>query len=249
MQFADHFSRQAQDYADYRPHYPPALFDWLAQQAPSPRRAWDAGCGNGQASVALAGHFEQVIASDPSAAQIAAATPHPRIDYRVAAAEEARFAAGSLDLICVAQALHWFDPARFHPLARAALADGGVIAAISYGLCRVNAEVDAVFDQLYEDILGPYWPAERVQVENGYRDLPFPWDEQDSIPEFAMQPRWDLAGYRGYLGSWSALQRYRQQHGDDPRERIDAALAKAWGDPQQRRAVHFPLRLRVGRKR
>ncbi len=248
MQFADHFSTQAEDYAAYRPHYPPALFDWLAQQAPARRCAWDAGCGNGQASVALAGHFERVIGSDPSAAQIAATTPHPRIDYRVGAAEEAVFAAGSLDLICVAQALHWFDPTRFHPLARAALVEGGLIAAISYGLCRVDPEVDAVFQQLYEDILGPYWPAERVHVENGYRDLPFPWNELNPLPEFAMESQWDLAGYRGYLGSWSALQRYRKQIGEDPRQRIDAALAHAWGDPQQRRTVHFPLRLRVGRK-
>ncbi len=33
MTFQDHFSSIAQDYAAFRPTYPPALFTWLATQA------------------------------------------------------------------------------------------------------------------------------------------------------------------------------------------------------------------------
>ena len=54
MSFKDHFSGHASMYAAARPTYPPALFAWLAAQIPNHARAWDAGCGNGQASAALA---------------------------------------------------------------------------------------------------------------------------------------------------------------------------------------------------
>ena len=70
MPFKDHFSTQAADYAKYRPHYPPALFEYLASIAPAKKVAWDCGTGNGQAALGLALHFEMVIATDPSEKQI-----------------------------------------------------------------------------------------------------------------------------------------------------------------------------------
>ena len=67
MSFKDHFSAQAAIYREARTQYPDALFEFLRAQAPGGERAWDAGCGNGQASVALARHFHAVVATDPSA--------------------------------------------------------------------------------------------------------------------------------------------------------------------------------------
>ena len=109
MTFKDHFSGHASLYAQARPHYPDALFDWIAQAAPSRECAWDVGCGNGQASVALAQRFERVVATDPSAQQIGNAEPHPRVEYRVEPGERTAIPARSMDAITVAQALHWFD--------------------------------------------------------------------------------------------------------------------------------------------
>jgi SAM-dependent methyltransferase len=246
MRFADHFSTQARTYAARRPRYPDALFAWLAAQAPARQRAWDAGCGSGQASLGLAAHFATVIASDPSAAQIAEAPAHPRIDYRVEPAEAPSLDPASVDLVSVAQALHWFDQDAFHAAVRRVLRPGGLIAAWTYALCRVDAAVDAAYDRLYEPILGPYWPAERRHVESGYRELPFPW-EPVPAPQFDLRVRWNLEAYRGYLGSWSATQRYIDRHGADPRTLVDAELAAAWGDPAVEREVVFPLALRVGR--
>lgn len=246
MRFADHFSTQASTYAARRPRYPEALFAWLAAQAPARGTAWDAGCGSGQASLGLAAHFGTVIASDPSAAQIAAASVHPRVHYRVEPAETPSLAAASVDLVSVAQALHWFDQERFHAAVRRVLRPGGVIAAWTYALCRVDAAVDAAYDRLYEPILGPYWPPERRHVESGYRELPFPWPPI-AAPAFELSVRWNLDAYRGYLRSWSATQRYIDRHGSDPRALVDAELAAAWGDPAVEREVVFPLALRVGR--
>jgi len=88
MSFKDHFSKQAADYARFRPRYPREMFEYLGRIAPSRALAWDCATGNGQAAVGLAAVFERVIATDASEKQIANAEPHERVEYRVAPAEE-----------------------------------------------------------------------------------------------------------------------------------------------------------------
>src|SRR5215469_2646974 len=75
--FHDHFSNVAARYADFRPHYPAALFDYLRTLVPQNVVVWDCACGSGQASLDLAKRFERVIATDASAQQIASITSHP----------------------------------------------------------------------------------------------------------------------------------------------------------------------------
>ena len=107
--FQDHFSRQAQGYTQFRPRYPRELFQYLASVVECRHRAWDCGCGNGQAAASLAEMFDQVIATDPSAKQIAQAEPISRVVYLVATAEDCPLGPDSVDLITVAQALHWMQ--------------------------------------------------------------------------------------------------------------------------------------------
>jgi SAM-dependent methyltransferase len=246
MRFADHFSGHAAAYAQSRPDYPGALFAWLARQCEGRRLAWDVGCGNGQATVALAWHFERVIGTEPSAAQLVAALPHPRVEYRNEAAERPSLDAGSADLVVVAQALHWFEQQPFHAGVARVLRPGGVFAAISYGLSEVDEAVDGVFARLYS-ALDPWWPAERAHVENGYRDLPFPYQALSGVPAFAMQLQWTLPQYLAYLRTWSASQRYAKDTGRDSVAEHAEEFAHAWGDPQLPREVRWPLTLRAGR--
>ena len=114
MSNATLFATVAREYANFRPGYPPELFAWLAGAAPALDAVWDCGCGSGQASVALAAHFAEVFATDVSPEQIAAATPHRRVRYAVARAERSGLPDGSMDLVTVAQALHWFDVEAFY---------------------------------------------------------------------------------------------------------------------------------------
>jgi SAM-dependent methyltransferase len=244
--FADHFSAHATQYAEARPHYPPALFDWIASQCPRRGLAWEAGCGNGQATGELARHFRRVIATDPSAAQVAAAPAIEGVEFRVEVAESPTVDAGAADLVFVAQALHWFEPARFHAAVHRTLARDGCFVAVCYGLSRMDRAVDAVIDPLYHDVLADYWPAERAHVDAGYASLPFPYHEF-TAPGFAMSHAWNLGELLAYLGTWSAVQRYRHARGSDPLDAIQPALAAAWGDPHARRAVHWPLTVRAGR--
>src|SRR6187549_757049 len=103
--FHDHFSNVANRYADFRPHYPAALFDYLATLVPRSSTVWDCACGNGQASMDLAARFAKVIATDASKEQVGSAPPHPGIEYRVAPAEESGLPDRSVGLVTVAQAV------------------------------------------------------------------------------------------------------------------------------------------------
>jgi SAM-dependent methyltransferase len=153
---------------------------------------------------------------------------------------------GSADLVTVAQAWHWFDHERAVAEFRRVLRPDGVVALWTYGISRVDAAVDAVFDRLYDGPLGPYWLPERRHVENGYRELPFPFAEI-AAPAFAMTQRWTLPQYLAYLRSWSASQRHLQATGIDAVSAMEAEFAAAWGAPETVRVVRWPLGMRVGR--
>jgi SAM-dependent methyltransferase len=247
MAFKDHFSGHAGEYAAFRPHYPTAMFVWLAAQAPRRELAWDCGCGNGQATVALAGHFQAVIGTDPSAEQIAHTQPHERITYCVEPAERTSLAGEAVDLITVAQALHWFDFHAFYREVNRVLRPKGVLAVWTYSLQQITPELDRIINHYYRDIVGPYWPPERKYVEEEYRTIPFPFPTM-SVPAFDMKHEWTFAQQLGYMHGWSATQRLEKTSGRNPLELILHELQKAWGDPEVRRVVTWPLHLRVGRK-
>ncbi len=243
--FSDHFGSVASTYADSRPIYPEALFDWLAGQCVRRELAWDCGAGSGQASVALASRFARVIATDASAEQIARATPHPRIEYRVAAAEQSELDADCADLIVVAQALHWFDLDRFWPEVRRVARRDGLFAAWTYGPLHVEGdEVDALV-QRFRAAIAPWWPEERRHVENAYRDIAFPIPRLDA-PLLALDARWDIDRLLGYLRSWSSVVRFRQERGVDPVQPLEAPMHAAWGATVRERVIRWPLTVLAG---
>ncbi len=244
--FKDHFSDLSPDYARFRPSYPQALFDYLRETAPSRELAWDCATGTGQAARSLAGRFQRVLASDASAEQIAAAGSVPGIDFRCAPAEHSGLPDACVDLICVAQALHWFDLPAFYTEAHRVLRPGGLLAVWCYNLLRTDPAIDALVDHYYTHIVGPYWPPERRWIESGYSDLDFPFAELET-PQFAMHADWSLKQLLGYLGTWSAGKRCHTTQGRDPLDELRPRLARAWGDAGKRRELRWPLAVRVGR--
>lgn len=246
LSFKDHFSGHAHDYARFRPDYPEALYAFLADEAPARSRAWDCATGSGQAAVGLAARFEQVVATDAAAAQLAQARRDARVAYAVALAEAAPLAGGSTDLVTVAQSLHWFDLDRFYREVRRVLRPHGVVAAWCYGLHRVAPAIDELVDRFYDDVLGPYWPPERRHIDAAYRSLAFPFAEL-ATPPFSIERTWRLDDYLGYLGTWSAVHRYRFARRVDPLAAMAAELAGRWGAPGTLRRVTWPIHLRIGR--
>jgi SAM-dependent methyltransferase len=247
-QFHDHFSKLAARYADFRPHYPPALFDYLVTLVPRNVLVWDCAAGSGQATIDLASRFDKVIATDASADQIAAAPRLDNVEFRVALAESSGLPAESVGLITVAQALHWFNHERFFAEVTRVLKPDGILAAWVYATNRLEGEeIDAIVQDYYSNIVGPCWPPERAMTENGYRTVAFPFPEL-TPPPFRMEVRWTLEQLLGYFSSWSATNRFIKAKGYNPLESLRESLAKHWGDPSSPRLVQWPLTLRLCRK-
>jgi SAM-dependent methyltransferase len=194
----------------------------------------------------LASVFDHVVATDASAKQITSADSHRRVDYRVAPAEDSGIDSESVDLIMVAQALHWFDLDRFYTEGRRVLKPNGILAASAYNLLTIEPAIDDIVTHYYHEVVGPFWPPERKFVEQ-FADLPFPFRQLEP-PKFEMTAQWNLEHLLGYLQTWSSTQRFIAVKGSDPLEEITDELRDTWGDPEQRRDVTWPLAVRVGRK-
>jgi SAM-dependent methyltransferase len=246
MLFKDRFSGHASEYAQFRPRYPVALFDYLAGVAPDRLLAWDCATGNGQAALGLAEFFRRVIATDASEKQIANANHHERIQYRIATSEKSGLEARSASLVTVAQALHWFDVDLFFKEAIRVLKPGGVLAIWCYNLVEVSPAIDALLEKFYRETVGPFWNFERRLVETGYRTIAYPFVELQS-PTFQMTAHWSLDHLLGYLRTWSATQGFVAARGFDPVISLGAKLAQLWGAPADKKGVSWPLSVRVGR--
>lgn len=246
--FLDYFSQQAKLYAAYRPRYPEEMFAWLHNTCTTREHAWDCGTGNGQAALSLAKHFDRVIATDASESQIAAAPSSENISFRVATSEQSGLEDNSVDLITVAQALHWFDLDVFYAEVRRVLKPGGVIAAWTYGVNIVDHPVvNPMIQHLYYETVGPCWPPERKHVESGYSMLAFPF-ERLQAPAFAMREKWPLHVLCGYLRTWSATQRYLNLYQVDPVSELEQTFKTVGLSREDIVEVQWPLALLVGRK-
>ncbi len=243
--FKDHFSIQAEDYSVYRPEYPAELYSWLATLCQEHALAWDCATGNGQAAVALTNQFSYVIGTDASESQIYRAMIYPRVEYEVALAHQSPLKDHSVDLITVAQALHWFDFAAFFKEVERVAKPNGVLAVWCYELHQISPAVDAVIKRYYDEIIGPFWPAERRHIEQAYEDIEFPFTDIKA-PKCVMNKQWTLKHLIGYLGTWSATQQYLEKHGEDPRTMILEELQQAWGEDDTK-LVTWPVTVKTFR--
>ncbi len=239
----DRFSAQADLYARYRIHYPPALYAWLLPRVTGRGRAWDCATGNGQVAAVLAQSFAAVEATDISAAQLAHAPAMANVRYQISPAETTPFAAESFDLITVGQAVHWFEPEAFNEEARRVLRPGGVLAEWGYDLATIGPGLDPLLRTFHDDTLGPYWDAHRWHITERYARLPFPFAQVETLAladERQLSAEWFL----NYLRTWSSVVKYEQQHGRNPVEALAPELTRLWGPGE--RTVTFPVFGRLG---
>ncbi|MDQ3494779.1 MAG: class I SAM-dependent methyltransferase [Pseudomonadota bacterium] len=244
--FHDHFSRVASAYAQARPSYPAALFDWISANAPRRALAWEAGCGSGQATRGLASRFDAVHASDPSAAQVAQAPRLAKVRFVVEPGERCSLPDASVDAACAAQALHWFDRDRYFAECARVLRPGGVLVAWSYQDVVLPPALAAAGAAFLAEIAAD-WPPQRADVDAGYAGYHWPF-EALTVPHLEFGARWPLPRLLGYFSSFSAVKRHREATGKDPVGRHAEALAAAWGDPERERDLSWPLFVHARRK-
>ncbi len=241
MPVKDRFSHQAHQYAAFRPHYPKELFDFVFSQVKRFDQAWDAGTGNGQAAEVLATRFKQVLATDISRRQLDHAVQRDNITYAVAG-ERTSLPENSVDLVTVAQAIHWLDRDAFYAEVRRVTRPGSVIAVWVYGLLRISPEMDPLIKKFYSQVVGPYWDPERKLIDDELKTLEFPFAEV-ATPSFHMEVTWSLAELEGYFNTWSATQKYIRQNSINPVTDLMERLTSISPGPVH---VQFPLFLRVG---
>jgi ubiquinone/menaquinone biosynthesis C-methylase UbiE len=247
MTFKDHFSGHSKEYSAFRPRYPAQLFCNLASLCAERDLAWDCATGSGQAAVSLAAHFRQVTATDASANQISNASPARGVRYSVAHAENSGLESESVDLITVAQALHWFKIGAFAEESDRVLKDEGVLAVWTYGLLTFGDGLNPIIEKFYSDVVGDYWPFERKMVEGGYADIEMPFDEISTDP-LQMTEHWTFTDLIGFLNTWSAVRAYQKELGSNPLRLVHDDMLREWGDPATVRVATWPLIMRVWRK-
>ena len=101
----------------------------------------------------LASNFSQVFATDISTNQIENAEKRDNIHYSVQPAENTNFSDDFFDLIIVGQAIHWFDFEKFYAEVKRVGRKNGLLVALGYGRIQADAEINAVIDEFYYEIL------------------------------------------------------------------------------------------------
>ncbi len=244
--FKDNFSQQSHLYVKYRPYYPTELYAYLSSLTDQHALAWDCGTGNGQAAMGLTDFYNQIIATDPSEQQIKNAFPHDKIKYRIEKAENNSIKSSTIDLVTIANALHWLDFEAFYEEVRRALKPNGIIAAWAYGVPTISREIDDVVNHFHYQTLGTYWLPENKLVEEEYTTIPFPF-QQIQGPDFSYRKVSTLPDLIGYFNTWSATQRFINKNKFHPTDQLFNELLPIWGAAETERVVCWKLILKVGR--
>jgi SAM-dependent methyltransferase len=244
--FHDHFSAVAEQYAQARPEYPRELFDWIASVLPSRELCWETGCGSGQASRDLARVFERVHATDPSAAQIANARGPANVAFAVEPGEACSLGDASVDAVCVAQALHWFDLPKFFAECGRVLKPGGALFAWGYQDIEVDADV-AEANAVLQARIRDDWAPQRYFIDAAYAGFDFPFEKIEA-PHVELRAEWTLPRLLGYFSSYSATKTHRERTGEDAVALHADAFAAAWGDPRRTRTLRWPMFVHARRK-
>jgi ubiquinone/menaquinone biosynthesis C-methylase UbiE len=241
----DNFSKQASTYKKFRPTYPPKLYDFLLEHCERTELLWDVGTGNGQAAFAFAPYFKKVIATDISDAQLKNAKQADNITYKLSNAENSNLETESVDLITVAQAIHWFDFKKFEKEAKRVLRPGGILAYWGYGLLSIDG-INSQIQHFYKDIIGPYWDEERKHIEAAYESIEVSLDEEIGCPALEIETKWNKNEFFGYLNSWSSVQHYLKKENKNPVDIIAQEIENVWYS--ETKEVLFPLFLKMFKK-
>ncbi len=248
MQHHKLFDDKADLYASSRPTYPKEIYNYLSSLCSSTLTAWDCACGSGQVAIGLIDKFERVYATDISENQLTNAKLHPNITYKISSAENTNFGDDFFDLVCVAQALHWFNLESYWNEVHRVLKPNGVFSAWGYLWSPVDESIESVIQEYIWDIVEPYWTPQHSLLWNRYRNIDFPFRKIES-PVFKMNMLLSIDELFNLIHTTSAARRYMDDHGDDFFREAYTAVSEIWGSLIQKRKIAFSLIFYAGRSR
>lgn len=240
----DHFSNIASAYKDGRITYPEELYEYLISLCDERESAWDCATGSGQAAKDLSAYFDRVIATDISDSLLSHAKAKENIEFRNAPAEESGIAAGSVDLVAVAQAIHWFEFDKFWKEVDRLLKPNGILAYWGYVWPQVSDPVDSFLLEFRKDI-EDYWPERSHYLISRYKHVVAPLNRIEN-PDFHITENWSPDQYLRHLSSWSGTRYHRETSMTDLVSDREKELNSLWGN--EIRPVRWSLVLKVYRK-
>lgn len=163
----------------------------------------------------------------------------------------------SVDLVTVAQALHWLDLPNFYNQVKTVLKKPhGVLAAWCYTIPEVNSSVNSVFNRFYAES-DPYWDRARKLVDDQYRGIEFPFEPVEGVEgtgpiRFVTETTMSLEDFFTYIRSWSAYQTAKEKGIELLEDDVAENFRQAWNDEKSgeegdRKIVRFPVYLRIGK--
>lgn len=259
----DNFSTQAKLYKQFRPTYPLDLYQFIFNYVEKFEKAWDCACGNGQVAEILADHFEMVYASDISQKQLDEISTKVNIIPSLSNAIKSNYPDNYFDLVCVAQAVHWFNSAEFNQELRRVAKNNAIIAFWTYALPEFkginneqNKDLNDALIHFYKVVIDAYWDSERTLIDDNYEDILFPYHElynnckkdRTQIKEstsFSIKVEWDKLHFLKYLETWSSVKKYILKNQSNPILLIEKEVDKYWNS-QDSIQIEFPIYLKLG---
>ncbi len=233
-------------YTHYRPQYPNDLFKYLRSIVNDNKYVLDCGAGSGQATQGLSKNFKYIIATDISLELLSKAPSLSNVLYVQSVAEKIPVRSQSMDLICIAQALHWFPLNKFYDEMTRILKPKGVITAWCYNQSVIEKNIDFLINKIYLKISGSQNPScERQYLYEQYQTIPFPF-HRINTPNFKIEMHWNLVQLLGYISTWPGLLEYQKRFGVNLLDEVKDDLFLAWGDPLIEKCITWPIYLLMG---
>lgn len=228
MDSTQRFSTRVEAYVKYRPGYPAAMLDFLADELAMGHEAQvaDIGAGTGILTTLLAPRVARVWAVEPNDEMRGAArrllADMGNIGWSHGSAEATGLPTGSVDLITVAQAFHWFDRAAFRQECQRLLRPGGRVALI-WNDRLTNTDFLKAYEEGLHAYSGDYEEVNHRNLDE--HDFNAFFEGEYRLDRFENRQLFDLDGVLGRLNSSS----YAPAVGTPAHEQMTALIRREFG--------------------
>lgn len=216
------YAAHAHIYSKYRPTYPIAVVEaitsYVTRLGGSLGHALDVACGSGQSTFYLKDTFKLITGVDISKAQLEEAKSKcqkeniDNIQFLTGSGMELPVESESVDVVTIAQALHWLDIDKFFTECKRVLKPRGCVAVYGYGnVCLINKQCNELVSNFYSNTLQGCWHDARHHIDEEYRSIHMPFSNTQRI-DTSMPYETSLDAFIGYVSTWSGYQKYCEDH-------------------------------------